>query len=455
MLLFYPVFLFPVMLRAIYRRIAVGKPSTNFATDNQGPYGTNPDYPCQWVFTKPFDDKEKLKRCFYELVEEAQIPKERAYIEFPDEVPADFPKTSGFAADHYVKGGKQLGGSSWGAWGLANLSEYVIGIRCFNGPKGKPTVWHGYMPGVAWDGTSCFNFQKELISRYYGKKTPGLFAAEQLKLSPEAAASLDKNTNFADYMCRVPHNLWSNMSDFMWQFYRSLPLLGGPGLLFRYTVLNFDKATTARIFAGLKAKGIKPFPGFVWAASEAFKNVLGYYPFGVTQQASMQLRSFEPLNKDRNLIGDWLIGPQARIRELGRDFTLQDAQAQYDELLKELVTMEGAVAHACEAKAYSLLNNGAATFEFFPFYGDEHKILDSLFFNNYGLRDVHKDAGFYSYNWGAPTGMCFNTICVNGYTCSCMATSVHSDDVLQAARDEAERLLLTLAEGKEGKAGLI
>ena len=93
-----------------------------------------------------------------------------------------------------------------------------------------------------------------------------------------------------------------------------------------------------------------------------------------------------------------------------------------------------------------LLNWGAAVFEFFPFYPDENKILDSIFLNNYGIRSIHPDSGFYSYNWAAPTGIALNTMCVNGKWCTALGTATHSQDELDAIRDEVEKILIEVAE---------
>ena len=62
---------------------------------------------------------------------------------------------------------------------------------------------------------------------------------------------------------------------------------------------------------------------------------------------------------------------------------------------------------------------------------------------------MHEDAGLVSYNWGAPFYLCFNTININGKTCTCMASSVLGLDKLRAVRDEARRLLLQLVDDEQ------
>ena len=423
----------------------------------RGGYVRNADYPCQFVFTKPYDPA-RLTELFYAMAAEARIPKDLVRIEFPDEAAKDFPASNGIYADHYVSGGAQIGPeSNWFSNRLAEFNDgtAAIVLRCYNSPAGKPTVWNAILPGGAWDGSSCFNFCKELVHRYYGGEPTDFFMPEKLTLRPEATAKLDSNTHFGQFMLRMPYAVLSNMSDFMWQFYRSQPFLGGPGLLPRMNLLNFDKALSEKVAAGFQARGAKPYAGCVWACAVAFKKVMGYWPHSLIQQSSMQTRAYEPVLKDRNVVGDWLIGPVRNIRSLteaGRAFSLKDAQRMYEDLMDELGhgtdcgRFDGAIAKACEAKHYGLLNWGAAVFEFFPFYPDENKILDSIFLNNYGIRSIHPDSGFYSYNWAAPTGIALNTMCVNGKWCTALGTATHSQDELDAIRDEVEKILIEVAE---------
>jgi hypothetical protein len=73
--------------------------------------------------------------------------------------------------------------------------------------------------------------------------------------------------------------------------------------------------------------------------------------------------------------------------------------------------------------------------------GDNMRVMDSVFFNNYGIRTVVEDAGLVSYNWGAPFKLGFNTLHINGKTCICLASSHMSLKKLQRARDKAHEVL--------------
>ena len=127
------------------------------------------------------------------------------------------------------------------------------------------------------------------------------------------------------------------------------------------------------------------------------------------------------------------------------EYTLDVAQRGYATLLGELERLDGAVLRAFEAKAYGLVNGGAAAFEAPPTYGDDQLIFSSIFFNNYGKREVAAGAHCIGWNWGAPFKLGCNCIFVNGRTCICFASSVLSTETLRAIRDHAQDTLLELA----------
>ena len=103
LLIHYPLFLFFALLQALYTRLVRGGPWAGLG--KQGAFGCHPDYPCQFVFTKPYD-VEKLERLFFEMVAEAGIPEEMAVFEAPDEVPADLPAPNApIEHHHYGVGG--------------------------------------------------------------------------------------------------------------------------------------------------------------------------------------------------------------------------------------------------------------------------------------------------------------------------------------------------------------
>jgi hypothetical protein len=59
----------------------------------------------------------------------------------------------------------------------------------------------------------------------------------------------------------------------------------------------------------------------------------------------------------------------------------------YETLLESLGSMTGNAAEGAMGKAYCPLG-GAAVYQFFPFLSQNARVMDSIFFNNYGLRTL-------------------------------------------------------------------
>lgn len=259
-------------------------------------------------------------------------------------------------------------------------------IQVYNGKQGDPTVLRCYFPGHTFDGTSCFNLGKELVARYYGERSE---VVVQTELTEKADAAL-RSQSFLGFLAKMPFNVLVNTSDFTWMFATSMRVLGGPGMSLELALVNLDENDSARLVAGLKRRGIKPFAGFIYAAFHAYKGTVGANPYTLCQQASMQSRAYSPsgkisleqFRKDRRFVGDWLIGVLHHFK--AGDFTLEDAQAVYEVLLENLGDMKGNVAEAAMGKAYCPLG-GAAVFQFFPFLSQNMRVMDSIFFNNVGL----------------------------------------------------------------------
>ena len=462
MALNYPFLLLAAFFRALYQRAVKGKVSA-ILHSVQLPYNHSgiaglrmiPDfYPCQLVLSQPLV-VDKLQPIFTEMCAEAGININESFLEFNTETPAAVPASGPLESNQYVK--PKDCPDNWNQLMRVAFGKYIIAIRVFNGEPGSPTVLHACLPGGAWDGTSCFNFMKELVNRYYGDKND-VFQGKKLTMTKAAKEKLDANSNFCSFMCRLPWAIWQNTTSMMWGVSGTAALLGGPGMSFRnvglgefrYTLINFDEADSKALTAGLKAKGKKPFAGFIHAAVASYRSVLGANPYGVVMQASLQTRAYEPVVKERNLVGDWLIGPLQKIKS-GVEYTLDTAQAKYERLLASMENLDGDVLHAAEARAYGVINGGAAMCEVMPFYPDHQRVWSGVFFNNYGLRTIHPDAGCISFNWGAPFMLGFNTICVNGRTCICLASSLMSLEKLQAIRDKSHDILREYIEaGKDG-----
>ena len=104
--------------------------------------------------------------------------------------------------------------------------------------------------------------------------------------------------------------------------------------------------------------------------------------------------------------------------------------------------MGPATQYAFMAKAYGLVNSGAASFQPPPTYNDNAHILDrSLFMNNYGVREMPKEVPFDTWNWNAPIWLGVNTICVNGKTTTLVGSSMWSLELVEQLRDNMEATL--------------
>lgn len=144
------------------------------------------------------------------------------------------------------------------------------------------------------------------------------------------------------------------------------------------------------------------------------------------------------------------------MQHVPQNYTLEKAQQGYETLLSDLEKCGPSVQVSAQssemvfclttsflkrafyAKAYGFVNGGAGTCEVLPTYPDDSRSFRGIFFNNYGVRTMHPDSGFVSWNWGAPFEVGFNTINVNGRTCTCLCTSVLGQATLDKIRDQVE-----------------
>ena len=430
-LLFVPVFTLTAIVRAVIVRVAHGKAS-DILRSRQAPFRAGRFYVAQMVSDKPFDPL-RLRQVFFEMVHEAGIDPAKAQVDFEQETPRPLPASGPVEADHYV-GGRR---TNWLRG--KRVKHLVLWLRVFGGSSGEPTVLRAGLPVGSWDGTSCFNFMKELVSRCYGGPRCDVFQGKKLTLRPTSAQALNQSS-FLMFLLRLPHNVAVNTWSLVWNWVGAVRSLGGPGPRPEVVLLNFDEIDSARLQAGVEICGVKPYTAFAFAAVDAYKAVLGHNPHSIIQQSSLQTRHYEP-ELERKLVGDWLIGPVQRIPR--DEYTLQDAQRGYERLVRELDSLGEDVRRAFDAKAYGL-STEAGRFEALPTYGLDARTWDSIFFNNYGVRSVWPEAGFISWNWLAPFKLAFNTIQVNRRTCITLASYVLGPEALREVRAHVETTLRNL-----------
>ena len=140
----------------------------------------------------------------------------------------------------------------------------------------------------------------------------------------------------------------------------------------------------------------------------------------------------------RDYVGDWLVGP---IAYADADYSLEAAQKGYSELMADLDAFGPRTQRSFMAKAYNVVNCGAAPFEVLPTYNDDAYVFDRcLFMNNYGVRTSPNPA-FEAWNWNAPFWLGVNTISVNGKTTTLVGSCFWGIEVVEALRDHMEGTL--------------
>jgi len=309
----------------------------------------------------------------------------------------------------------------------------------YNNDPGKPTVMHNGGSAEGWDGSSNFNFMKEVMRRYSGLAPKRVFAKPAI--SESSAAKFDDGS-FALFLATLPINVFKNIAGAVWNNIRSAKWAGGNGAFVPQIVsMNFTDEDSAKLLKGAKALNTSPFACFTYAAVKACKEVLGQQPTVVCNQASLQTRHYPVAGqgKERDFVGDWLIGAVTPVID---DYTLNEAATQYKTMVSDLDAVGPLTKKAVWAKAYGLANNGAAGFQIMPAFNDNVHIMDRcLFMNNYGSRTMPAESPFHTWNWNAPIWLGLNTIQVNGKTTTLIGSCMWSLEIVELLRDSMELTL--------------
>ena len=452
MALMLPLALVRSFWHACYLRCTKGKASDMLHKLNviEKPMG---GYACQMVFDKPLKP-DRLREVVNKLAAECGIDASFVRIDFEDssDLKTDvFPAEAAIADNHYVPEGWI---KSVDTLMIMKGKDAVLWLKVWNGRRaGVPTVLHMRLPGDFWDGTSCFNFTKEMCNRYAGGTHTDIFKDGQLMLSPEVKRKFDQFSFLQFLFIQQPFAVCFSVHRFAWRFGAAIfkccggPLeLGDGGVA---AVLNFNEEDSTRFARGAKAKGIKPFAAMNHAVMTAHTKVVGFQANRIIMQASLQNRAYLPRIPERNIVGDWLVGPVQRV---GRaPYTLEQAQSEYDKLIMELTDFpaNGEIAKTFNAKAYGFAHSGASMFEMHPCYPYDAGVWGpSVFFNNYGLRQINEDMGIVSWNWCAPYYLGCNAICINGKNSIALASLCLSRETVGLIRDQMEiemRRMMTLS----------
>jgi len=443
--LLFPLLVTIAMLRALFMRVRRGRPSQILRTGRYNAvHMPAPDlhYNCMHTYTAPLDEA-RLRKALVELCAEDGISEEKIDLKFFAEEPNDWPASGSHRVDHFIESTKSLGKEGYSMYDYGDDRqkrgdpEVVMRIHVWNGSAGKPTVAYYYGPANRWDGSSQFNFTKELMNRYVGNKPCKVFQEPELA---EKSARLFDRASFLLFILQLPFALAKNLLMILWNAVRAASWAGGNGFGFKCVCMNFTLEGSELLYAGAKKMGVSPFAAFTHAAVKACTEVLGERPLSITQQASLQTRHYPlPEQSNRDLVGDWLVGP---VQQIPSSYGLDDAQKGYEDFQFELDTVGPAVQRSIMAKAYGLMNSGAAVFQTMPMYNTwSHCFSRNLFMNNYGVRTMPDKSPFKTWNWNAPFWFGVNTINVNGATCTMVGSAFWGLEVVEALRDHMEGTL--------------
>jgi hypothetical protein len=458
----YPLMLTAAWVRAIYMRAFKGTPSQILKYGSYPPPKQAADlppagadgvglqsaahracahYPCQQLYDQPLEE-ETLRAALIGLAAEDGISEDEILVDFKkDEKPKDWPSIGSYDVTSaliksYPKGRSFLNDLFEPPFGDAKGWKYKLIVRVWNNDPGKPTVMHFGGSAEGWDGSSNFNFCKELMRRYAGLPPKRVFAKPTV--APASAAKMDRGSLVA-FLAKQPLYLAKSLGGAIWNITRAAYWAGGNGAFVpRLVTLNLTNEESAKLLAGAKKLGSSPFAVFTYAAVRACRDVLGQQPVNIVNQASMQTRHYPVAGQGdaRDYVGDWLIGP---VSHVPANFDLPAATAAYKEMIADLDEIGPMTRKAIWAKAYGLANSGAAAFEIPPTYNDDAHMLDRcLFMNNYGARTMPAESPFHTWNWNAPIWLGVNTISVNGKTTTMVGSCMWGQEIVEALRDHME-----------------
>jgi len=444
--LFYSILLPLALARAVYLRIVYGKPSKILSkgtmtkadgTKKHLPGSAN--YISQMLFSQPFDEV-RLKAALVSVAGEDHIEEHEVELNMRPAEVTEWPESGTWPIRYFTPETVKNGTNFLTAAGDLIGKKAKVSWTVFNGAAEKPTVVIYCGSGMGWDGSSNFNFMREVIHRYLGNAPNPVFQMPQM--DPASAPKFDRGS-FCIFLLKQPYHLGRALGGMLWNLIRAAKWSGGNGIGPCIRAMNFTKEESLQLYAGCKALGATPYAAFSFAAVKATRAVLGMSPSTIVQQASLQTRHFpvEGQGNARNFVGDWLIGPVQRV---GATYDLATAQRGHAELMADLNEVGPMTLNSFMAKAYGLLNSGAGTFEIPPTFNDDsHMLSRAIFMNNYGVRSMPEGSNFVAWNWNAPMWLGVNTICVDGRTTTLVGSSFWGGELVEAMRDH---MLETLRE---------
>ena len=204
-------------------------------------------------------EEAKLKAALVSVAAEDGIPEDQIQLKFMAEVPQE-PSSGSYdpgpdlLPGTYKKGYCYSNDIFFPPFGTCTGTQRLL-MHVYNGKPWKTKVVHYGGAVGGRDGSSQFNFVKEVMRRY-----AGLPPAQQFKwptILPESAAKLD-SASFLAFLAKIPINVAMNVFGAAWNLTRAARWAGGNGaFVSRIVALNFSKEDSAKLAKGAKAMGAK------------------------------------------------------------------------------------------------------------------------------------------------------------------------------------------------------
>jgi len=224
-LLFFPLCLVIAVLRALYMRCFVGTPSQILKKGNYNRKNSKDQhYLNLQTYNMPLDEK-KLRDAIVSLCAEDNIPEEEIDVTFLDEKPNDWPATGSFYSDHFIESLKipdKPGEHNYVMWDMDKANwkppgkPVLFRMHVWNNDPGKPTIAYYGGSGLGWDGSSNFNFTKEMMNRYMGNPPNKVFQEPDLKA--ESIPKFDKGS-FLVFLLKLPFHVGRNFWMLFWNIF--------------------------------------------------------------------------------------------------------------------------------------------------------------------------------------------------------------------------------------------
>lgn len=416
-------------------------------------------YAAQFVFQYKFDVMT-LRKALVETGSNANIRQQHCYLSYEqNDSLINYDGTMKQNSNHYV---------------YNEIEDYNFKKDCkkWTGYKVALDGWYSekegnvtsvfwlFLPGKPWDGTSCFNFMKEVVARYFEEPNYYVYNGYSFKWNKEIQNTLNHPYYVLKHVFSIPKNIYLNNLCTQTQTEiskkKKMGVMGDREMCF----LNLTKEYSTSLTNALKKfevqddsfskKGLPPLAAILYAVVSSYYYVLHEYPVGVAIQASLLSYCFDKEEEqqidkinNRFYIGDWLIGTFYQIRKEAekQPIKMMFMKKLYYKLVNELKSGTGSVRDAFLARTYSIVKGGPAPFQNEKTYSGYNELNDSILFNNYGIREINPNCNPISWNWTGPGKLCCNTINLNGQTSITFASTLLTIEEIKSIRDKTKEIL--------------